>query len=312
MVKTPNFKLLANDVDVTSSIKTNLVSLSVQDEANDQADQLTLNITGAVKRPAYQDELKLYLGYDDKLSFIGLFQVQTTTRNNNYNLSVSCTSVNFSEVLKQHRDITYEKLSVKAICEQIAKRNNLEIKCDFDDVYYVSIAQQNESDLNFLNRLSKDLNAIFNIKNNTLVFLRKIKDDKKNSDLPSYVIDINNVESINIKHSNKTIYKACKATWHDTKENKAMEILEGVGVPVYIYKCNPKDVAEAKIKAAAKLQILNSGAIKGSLSVEGEIIFAGGVLNLKNSLEDDGKYSITRVTHALDSNGWKTNIEFED
>jgi len=47
------------------------------------------------------------------------------------------------------------------------------------------------------------------------------------------------------------------------------------------------------------------------LSIPGEIIFAGGVLNIKNSLEDDGEYQIKSVTHTLNESGWKTNLEFE-
>ena len=311
MVRTPTFKLLANDNDITASIKSNLVSISIRDEANDQADELTVKVTGAVARPKYEDELKIYLGYGDELVFVGLFLVQTTTRENNYGLNISATGVNFSETLKEKRDITYEKVSMKDICSQIASRNSLKVNCDMDEVFFVSLAQQNESDLHFLNRLSKELNAIFNIKNNTLIFRKKIKDDKKNDELPAYTIDVNDCDSINIKHSNKTMYKSSKAVWHDTKENKTMEILAGSGSPVYTFKGNFKNAAEAKTKAAAKLQIANQGIAAGSLSIPGEIIFAGGVLNLVNSLEDDGEYQIKSVEHVFDSNGWKTNINFE-
>jgi len=200
---------------------------------------------------------------------------------------------------------------MKDICNQIAKRNDLKANCDMDDVYFVSQAQQNESDLHFLNRLAKEFNAIFNIKNNTLVFRKKIKNSKKNDKLPTYTIDVKDNETLNIKHSNKTLYKACKAIWHDTKENKAMEILAGSGSPVYVYKCSFKTPAEAKTKAEAKLQIANQGIISGTLSIPGEVMFAGGILNIVNSLEDDGKYQLTSVEHVLDSSGWKTNLTFE-
>lgn len=311
MVTNPTFKLLANDNDITSSIKQNLISISFTDEANDQADELEIKVTGLVARPNYEDELKLFLGYGNELTFCGTFQVQTSTREDNFGLTISATGVNFGEVMKEKRNITYEKISMKAICSQIAKRNSLKVNCDFDDVYFSSQAQQNESDLHFLNRLSKELNAIFNIKNNTLIFLKKIKDDKKNDELPTYEIDINNCESISIKYSNKTSYKSCKAVWHDTKENKTMEILAGAGSPVYVYQGTFKDTAEAKVKAEAKLQIANQGLVSGTLTIPGEMIYAGGIINIVNSLEDDGEYQVKSVSHNFDSSTWKTSVTFE-
>jgi len=311
MVKTPNFKLTANDTDVTDTLKKELISLSFKDEVNEKADELTIKVAGEFTRPQYEDELKLYLGYGEELTFCGLFLVQTTTRDNNNILSISATGVNFANSLKEKRDITYEAISIKDICSQVAARSDLKLKSDFDDISILSIAQSNESDLHFLNRLAKEYNSIFNIKNGTLIFTKKIKDKKKNEELPAYEISADEVSSISIKHSNKTLYKSCKSTWHDTKENKAKEITAGAGEPCLINKGNFKDEAEAKLKAEAKLQRANQGLISGTLATDGEIIFAGGKLDLIDTLEDDGEYQIKSVQHDYSANGWKINLEFE-
>ena len=311
MVKKPTFILKANGVDVTEQIQENLISLSFTDEANEKADELTLRVAGKIARPQYEDVLHLYLGYDDELSFVGSFSVQTTTRQNSDVLSISATGVNFSNSLKEKRDITYEKISLKNICNQIANRSKLKLKSDFDEVFIISQAQSNESDLHFLNRLAKEYNAIFNIKNDTLIFTQKIKEEKKNDDLPAYVISAAECNPISIKHSNKTLYKSCKAIWHDTKENKTQEIVVQSGEPCLINKGNYKNAAEAKNKAAAKLQRANQGIVSGDLTKEGEIIFAGGKLLLTDSIEDDGEYQIKSVKHTFDSNGWMISINFE-
>ncbi|RXJ86962.1 phage late control D family protein [Arcobacter sp. CECT 8985] len=311
MVKNPGFMILANGKDVTATIQKNLKSLSFHDEVNEKADELNIKVGGEFARPAYQDELKLYLGYEQPYTYMGSFLVQTTTRDNKHVLSISATGVNFTNTLKEKRDLTYEKISVKDICKQVAARSGIKLKSDFDDVFVVSQAQSNESDLHFLNRLAKEYNAIFNIKNNTLIFTQKIKDEKKNDDLPEYTINADNCVSYSIKHSNKTLYKSCKSTWHDTKENKTQSITVGSGEPVLMNKGNFKNAAEAKAKAAAKLQRANQGLVSGSLSIEGKEIFAGGKLNLVNTLEDDGEYQIKTVEHTFDQNGWMININFE-
>ncbi|PHO10340.1 phage tail protein [Malaciobacter canalis] len=311
MVRTPGFMIQANGKDVTAAIQKNLISLSFHDEVNEKADELNIKVAGEFARPAYQDELKLYMGYDEQFTYMGSFLVQTTTRDKKHVLSISATGVNFTNALKEKRDITYEKVSIKDICKQIAARSGINLKSDFDDTFVSCQVQSNESDLHFLNRLAKEYNAIFNIKNNTLIFTKKIKDEKKNDDLPTYTINANNCDSYSIKYSNKTLYKSCKSTWHDTKENKTQSITVGSGEPVLINKGNFKNPAEAKGKAAAKLQRANQGLISGSLSIEGEAIFAGGKLNLVNTLEDDGEYQIKTVEHTFDQGGWMININFE-
>jgi len=311
MVEKPQFKLLANDKDVTSTLQNNLQSISFIDHANDKADEITIVVTGEFKRPQFKDELKLYLGYEE-LVFCGLFQVLEPTRTNDYNLSIKATGVKFSDTLKEKRDITYEYISIKDICSQIATRNDIKIKCDYDDVYPISIAQSGESDLHFLNRIAKDLNAIFNIKNNTLVFLKKIKENKKSDALPRYIIDVKNNTSLTTTALGKTIYKSCKSTWHDTKDNEVKSVIVGSGTPQIQNKGSFKTTAEAKLKAEALLQRALAGTIKGNLSVPGQIMFAGGIVEIINSLEDDGEYSITKASHTYDSKGWKTDIEFEN
>lgn len=311
MVKYPTFKVLANDKDITQELQKELISITFKDEANEQADELTIEVSGEFARPNYEDELQLFLGYGKELTFCGLFIVQTSTRSDNNVLSISATGVNFSSSLKEKRDITYEKISIKDICNQIASRSELKIKSDFEDIYIVSLAQSNESDLHFLNRIAKEYNSIFNIKNGTLIFTKKIKDDKKNEELPTYTVSETNTTTLSIKHSNKTLYKSCKSIWHDTKENKTKEIIVGVGEPVLINKGNFKNAAEAKLKAQAKLERAVQGLVTGSLSTAGEIIFAGGKLNLVDTLEDDGEYQIKSVNHNFGSNGWQINLEFE-
>jgi len=311
MVMYPNFKIIANGDDVTTVLKQNNTSISFKDEANEKADELTIKITDGFIRPKYEDELELYLGYGDDLTFCGIFKVQSSTWDKHQGITINATSVDFSNVLKQKRDITYEKLSIKDICSQIADRSGLELKSDFDDVFMTSIAQHDESDLNFLNRIARDLNAIFNIKNNTLYFMKKVKDDKKSDELPKYTISADECSSLSAKHSNKTLYKSCKATWHDTKTNTTKNIIVGDGMPQLVYRSSFKNEAEAKLKADAYLQRANQRIVTGSLSTIGQIVFAGGILELTDTLEDDGEYQIKSVNHNFSSGGWEMTIEFE-
>ena len=304
---TPDFKIIVNNKDVTENIKKHLVSLEFKDEANTQADEITLNFDNLFKRPAYQDEIELFIGYKETgLYYVGKFLVQTTTKTQN-SLTVKATSTNFTSSIKEKKTTSYENITLCDLVSKIAKKYNLKSKCDFNNVFLKHLSQANESDLNLLDRLSKMYNATFNIKNNTLIFIKK----QKNKNLPVFEIDRKNVNSYSIKYANKTLYKSVKAIYHDTKENKQKEVIFGDGEPQYILQDSFKSEDEALKRAEGVLNLLNAGIVSGNLVIDGMNIIAGAKLKLTGFGEDDGEYSIKRVTHNLSGSGYTVRVEFE-
>lgn len=315
MVKTPRYLIYINGTESTNLIYDKLISMTLTDNANNESDELEIVVSGNFIRPKYQDEIKIYLGYGLDISFVGLFKVQSTSKNFTQ-LSIRATSVDFSDNFKVKRNITYEHLSIKQIAEQIASKHQLKLKSDYHDLYILSQAQSNESDMHFLNRLAKEYNAIFNVKNDTLYFMKKIKEQNKSDELPRYFIDVNHCQDISIEYSNTTMYGSCEVSWHDTKENKTFKTIypQNGGEPVLKFKSSFKNEAHAIERAKAQLQRANQGLVTGSLKKEGELIFAGGVIQLLNNIDlDITEYQITRVTHDLNKqNGWTTTIDFEN
>ena len=311
MVKTPNYMILANGVDITATLQSNSASISLQDEANEEADQLTIEVAGAIARPQDDDVLELWMGYGLGLVYFGSFVVQETTKVDDYKLIISATGVNFSSELKIKRDVTYEKVSVKDICSQIASRHGLELKSDFEDITVQSLAQSSESDLHFLNRLAKEYNAIFNIKNKTLIFTHKFKDGKANADLPQYVVLKRDIHpgTLSITHSKKALYLSCKCCWHCTKDNKTKEVFVGSGEPCLVWRGQYKNEAEAKVKATALLEKTKGCHVGGCFTMDGRAMFAGGVMMLVGTLDDDGEFNIKSVSHSMDSSGWVIDVE---
>lgn len=314
MVNKPVFLIVINGEDKTDVIYEKLISISLVDNANNESDELEVVVAGRFKRPKYQDQIKIYFGYEYDYKFMGLFRVQSTHKTFTQ-LTIKATGVDFSQSFKVKRNITYAKLSIRDIVSQVASSHGLKLKSDFGDVYLLSQSQTNESDMHFLNRIANEYNAIFNVKNDTLYFMQKIKENKKNDDLPSYFVDVSLCSEISIEHSNKTFYNSCEVSWHDTKENKTFKKVYPVnaGEPILKFKGSFKSEAQAIQRAKAKLEKANQGIIKGSLDKPGEAVFAAGVLTLLNNIDlDEDEYQISRVTHTLNKeDGWMSNIEFE-
>lgn len=317
VVKKPLFLLLANDKDVTDQLQKYVTSISFTDNAGTDSDNISISINGGnFKRPSTNDELKLYFGYKGQsFFFAGTFKVQKTTRRRNKSLTIVATGVDFSIELNQDKSATFQSLSLKDICSNIAKAHNLKLKSDFDDCHIKNVLQTNESDLEFLERLAKDYNALFSIKNGTLIFIKNNKHNSINKDLPLFKIDVSNVENLSILHTNRVFYRSCVAKWHDTKINQPKSVIAGEDKPVINITGAYKDEAEALLKAEAKLSLVNKGIISGSFDDDGTEIYAGGNIELINTIngEDDGIYSIKSVKHKFSpTGGWTVGVEFEN
>lgn len=314
MVSKPFFLILINEDDKTDVIFEKLVSLSLTDNANNESDELEIIVSGRFKRPSYKDQIKVYFGNEYDFKFMGLFRVQSTVKSLTQ-LTIRATGVDFSDSFKVKRNITYERLSIKDIVSQIASRHNLKVKSNLNHIYFLSQSQTNESDMHFLNRLANEYNAIFNVKNDTLYFMQKIKENKKSDDLPIYTIDLNLCKEVSIEHSNKTSYNSCEVTWHDTKENKTISKVYPTngGEPILKFNGSFKNSAQAIERAKAKLEKANQGLIKGNLKKEGEPVYAAGVMKIVNNIDlEEEPYQITKVTHDINkADGWTTSIEFE-
>lgn len=308
---TPVFKIEVNSFDVTNKLQENLESITFSDEDGNQSDEITIKVSGNFKRPNYADQIKLWLGYkESSLFFCGLFLVQTTERDG-FGLTITATGADFSQSLKQKRDMSYEQTSIKDIAQIVAQRNSLSLKSDYDDMNITHLSQTNEADLQFMKRLAADYNALFSIKNNTLVFIKRTKETKKSNKLPIFSIDKKECSSITIKHANKTLYNSCTIRWHDTKDNEVKSITVGKGDPILKLEGNFKTAAEAQAKAEARLENANRGTKSGTINIYGKEVYAGAILKLSGADEDDGEYSIKSVNHSF-SGGWSMSIEIEN
>ncbi len=304
MELTADFKIIAQGQDITETIKKNLISLEIKDEDGNMADEVSISISSIYKRPKYGDELEVFLGYKETgLSKIGVFKVQTSTITNKHQMKFSATGVDFSGNLKVKKSREFLEITLKELVSKIASEHFLNFVCDVD-IFMPYIAQEDKSDLSFLQEIAKDNELIFNIKNNTLICATK------KQDALSYTVDYKELIDISITHSNKTKYESAKVIYRDTKENTDKEVLVLEGEPQLRCERSCQDEDEAKRIGLASLTRANKGIVSGELTIPFKVIFAGGILNLTNTT-DDGEYGITSVSHTLDSSGFTTTLNFE-
>lgn len=344
MVRKPNFKLLAKGNDITAKIKTNLISLNYEDKEGSESDEISFVVNGIYAKPAFGDDLELWLGYytanepssfsngvtqangttssSNVLYHCGKFSVQTTTRDYKANTTeVRATAVNFGSSQKIAKRRSWENTTLFNIASKIAGENKLSTKTSGADQPIASVLQNNISDLDFLYSLCFDYDYIMKVANNTIVIISKdtrsdetqTSNTPKNEYLPNFKIALNECESLNITEANRNSYTAVIVEWHDNKDGKDKQVKVGSGEQTY--KLNipePKRDNEAFKKGEAKLNELQRGGINGNLSTAGREIRAGGKLMI---LGVDGlenvEFSIKSVSHNLNTTSYMIDVEFE-
>lgn len=314
MVKHPDFKIFANGKDVTDTLRKYLISIEYTDDIDNEADGFTIKFQGEnFTPPSFKDVLKVWLGYEDSLWYIGSFSVlKSRLEYETMEVEITATPVDFGSDIKEKRTVSYENTTLDQILKKISERHGLSIKNSFPKHAYKHKSQTNESDLVFMRRLAKELGATFAIKNNTILFRPKKGGDKE-SELPSLSIDAKQTKSLSLETLDKTVYKSAKASWHSTKENKTKSVTVGSGSPVLQVRGSFKDDSDARTKAKAKLESANRGTVRGSFEYEGTNVIAGAKIDLSNIPAGwPSSFGIKQVRHSWGDGGYTINVEFEN
>lgn len=312
MVKKPVFKITRDGTDVTEEIKSSLLSLRFNDERGVKADQLVIRLSGEQDHWNKGEDIVFSMGYEgQKLWRFGTFRV-LASKSTKTGLTVRATGVDFSSTFRQPKSRGWEGLSLGGIVKSIASENNLDAKTDFDDFQLPHFAQANESDMEFLARLAEKYDAMYNIKNGMLLFIRSGNEDAIKDELPVFKIDASKAETWEVERNARNEWKSCRAIGQDLKTGQKIEYLAGSGEPKYQLEYSFQNAVEAKEMAWATLRRLNRGARKGVIETDGDQIYAWGYLDVTGTREDDKQYSIKAVDHTFSfSRGWKMRIEFE-
>ncbi len=314
MVKHPDSIIVANGKNVTDTLRKYLISIEYTDDIDNEADGFTIKFQGeSFTPPSFKDVLKVWLGYQDNLWYIGSFSVlKSRLEYETMEVEVTATPVNFGSQIKEKRTTSYDNVTLDQILKKIGARHALSVKNSFPKHSYSHKSQTNESDMVFMRRLAKELGATFAIKNNTILFRPKKGGDNE-KELPSLSIDAKKTKGLWFETLDKTVYKSATASWHSTKENKTKKVTVGSGPPVLHVRGSFKSESDARTKAKAKLEASNRGNFRGGFEYEGENLIAGAKINLSNLPAGwPSSFGIKQVRHSWSDSGYTINVEFEN
>ena len=318
---TPRFDLSVGGNSITAVIADRLLSLRVIDEAGMKADAVEIILDdrdGKIEVPRTGAAISLALGYAETTlvpmgSYIAAEAILSGAPDQ---IKITGKSANMSGKLKEQKSRTWADITLKDMVASIAADHELtpRIADRFAEFHYDSIAQTDESDLHFLGRLSKDHDALFAVKGNSLLFgTRGLGLSLGGLIMPASTIYKSDISSWRATLADADEFTAVTAKWRQSSDGQVQTVKAGEGSPVKALRNVYASEAEAMAAAIAKLDELKRGGHKLDLTMPAQPhLSAESQISLKGFKKQvDGPWSITSITHELRGGGFTSRLQAE-
>ncbi|QBR35768.1 late control protein D [Leisingera sp. NJS201] len=314
----PQIVVTVDGVPVSGAFFDRLVSLTITDREGIRSDTLDLVFNDApphFQSPRRGAIVEVSIKSGISAGFVGAYVVDRVEFSClPHTITVKGHSADLRSEMKANKTKHWDSPSVKDIVEEKAGGYGLQAKIS-DAVsghVYDWIGQQDESDLNFLERLARRHGALFSIKNGVLMWLERGTGKTADGTVipPAVVLAPSIIEgSCRVTETDVDRFAKVKCYWQDRKGAKRQEVVvdadpEATGEHVLRDPYSSREEAEAAAKAAAREMV--RGLIETSCSIIGRpglmagqpVIYSG-----VRPLVDGRQFILDRVTHTFTKSG---------
>ena len=319
----PDFKIIANGTDITPLIADRLLSLTVTDERGEKSDTAVIEIDNRERRiavPPTGATMEIWLGYRKTgQTRLGVFTCDEIELSGPPDvLTIEGKAADMGKSLKAAKTRSWDAMTLGGIVSTIAGEHGLTPKTaeDLAATAYEHLDQTDESDLHFLTRLARDLDAVAKPAQRHLLFVPRGDTKAASGALltPVAASPADLAGGWKARFADRGRYTAVKAYWHDVEGAARREVMAGSGRPVFTLRNPFPSEAEAIAAARAKLRALGRGTATFEAEFIGRPDFAAEApLNLQGfGAAVDGAWVLTQVTHSYrDGSGYRCSIEAE-
>lgn len=305
------FRVLSNGSDVTAPIADRLIGITVTDASGETADTAEIEIDDRdylVALPAVGAVLQIAMGLGNELVELGQFVVDEIGGTVGPDtMSIKAKSADMRAAIKSAKTRAWQDVTVADIVAKIAGEHGLakQISDSLKSVHYTYLAQTSESDLNFLTRIARDLDATCKPAGGALVFVKTGEGKAADgSALPVFTVHRSQMASASWQLTGRGKYGRVVAEWSKRGTGRVEKVTAGNEKPEHILRTRYATQAEAQ--RAADAALAKSKRNSGTLSVElggywGDLM-AEGLIDVSDvKPELTGRWLVKTVTHRLSS-----------
>lgn len=320
----PTYQLVVAGKDITPAIDARLISLTLTEGRENQADQLDIVLSdhdGQLAIPRKEAEIDLQIGWlGQQLIDKGTFVVDEAEHSGTPDtITIRARAADLGGEIRKRNEKSWHDTTLGAILATLAQRNKLTHKVDtkLGETKVQHVDQTNESDMHFITRLARKYDAVATVKKKHLLFM-PINGTKtsKGKSLPTIEITRRDGDQHRWASSTRDAYDGVKALWNDRKFGKRKEVIAGKkDGNLKTMKETFGSEADALAAAKSELQRINRGMATFDLSL------AIGVPELMPQTpvrvsgfkpEIDGQgWLVKEVTHTLGDGGLTSKVQME-
>ncbi len=317
----PDFKIVADGDDITALLKDRLTSLSITDEAGMKSDTAAIEIDDRdylVALPEAGAKLVISLGFvETGLVEMGTYIVDEISGTGPANkMTIKANAADLLGSIKSPKTRAWNDQNVENIVTKVAGEHGLKpaVSDALKSKAFKYTAQTDESDLNLLTRLAKDLDATAKPAGGYLVFVeRGTSTTATGEKIPPVKLSVRDLSSWSWTVSGRGKYGSAIAQWSNIGTAKTETVTVGSGKPVLKMRHGFANADEAKRAATSALKRSKraSGKLSASLAgFYGDLLAEGSIdiQGIKSELV--GSWAVNRVTHVLQSS-LTTRLEAE-
>lgn len=317
----PAFQILADGEDVTAIIADRLTSLEIVDEDGTKSDRLDLVIDDRDSLVAFPDMnvvLDVSLGFRGQaLHFMGSYAVSSVAGTGPaQTIEVGCTPADMKSDIRAPRTRAWDDVSLSDIVARIASEAGLKpvVSASIAAERWGYIAQTSESNLHFLTRLARTIDATAKPAGSALVVQKRGEGKSAAGDtLAPAELRKSELSNWQWQLDGRETYSCIEAEWSEPGAARRNLVTRGSGTPKRRLRHIHASQTEAERAAEAELSKATRGALKISVNVAGfrPQLLAGATVKLSGlRAELNGEWHIKRVRHRL-QNALLTEFEAE-
>ncbi|WP_341808426.1 contractile injection system protein, VgrG/Pvc8 family [Wolbachia endosymbiont (group E) of Neria commutata] len=258
---TPDFDIIAEGNSVTEALKRSLISLHVTDGSGTTSDEAEICIDYNSSALKLKGKLQIFLGYKETgLLLMGVYTAnEITIQSPPQTLRIKCNAASLRGSLKEKTSKEWKDITLSDLIKEIAQKHGYEGKTakKFENIFIPHIIQTDESDMNFLERLGQDYDALVKSVGGYIIFIPKGEARLATGKvLGTTVLTPQEVINWRVNFNVRNKYGSVIAKWYSYEMGKTTEEKVGNEDPSYSMQ-TPYSTAESAISAAtAKLKQL--------------------------------------------------------
>jgi len=325
MIKMPACIITANNKPLNALISSRIISVTVTDNRANEADELSIVLDdsdGALELPKRGVKLNCQMGFlGENIHDKGDFVVDETEWSGTPDLiTVKASSANFKSKIKEAKSKSYHRKNFGEIASEIANNHELTLVManDLKNIDLNHIDQTNESDLNLLQRLTKQNGAEMAVKKDRLlIFKAGSAKTAAGKDLPALILTRNNGDQFRYgEQDRESDHTGVSASYQDTGKAKREKAITGEKGKVKHLKGTFANKEEAERASKAKMAEIKRQMAKFSITTAYGIpeISTESPVKLQGfkAEVDKLKWIVEKATHSYSkSSGLTTQLDLE-